>query len=175
MLITKAYLRQQRLMHRRNDSYGGASRKWAPTVAATIQALNPRTILDYGAGKCALREALGAEVLAGRKLKEYDPAVPELEKVPGGLFDLVVCIDVLEHIEPDCLDAVLNHLTSKTKGHALLTVHTGPAGKVLKDGRNAHLIQQPIEWWREQIGQRMDIQDAGMVASTAWLLCSRKG
>lgn len=174
MLISREYLRQQRALHRSNV-YGAASRKWAAVVAGAIELWQPRTILDYGAGKCALREALGPELLAGRKFKEYDPAVPELEKVPGGVFDLVVCIDVLEHIEPKCLDEVLNHLTSKTKTHAFLTVHTGPAGKTLKDGRNAHLIQKPIEWWRERIQARMDVIDTGMVATTAYLQCLRRG
>lgn len=174
MLITRQYLRLQRQLHR-SEVYGAASRKWAPQVAEVIERLQPRTILDYGAGKRALREALGPELLAGRKFKEYDPAVEEIEKCPGGLFDLVCCIDVLEHIEPACLDEVLNHLTSKTKGRAFLTVHTGPAGKTLKDGRNAHLIQQPIGWWRERIQARMNVVETGAVATTVWLLCERRG
>jgi hypothetical protein len=61
--------------------------------------------------------------------------------------DLLVCIDVLEHIEPDCLDAVLQHLASKCLHLAFITIHTGPAAKVLKDGRNAHLIQKNEDFW----------------------------
>jgi hypothetical protein len=175
MLITRDYLRQQRLLHRRNETYGAASRKWAPVVAELIGRLAPRSILDYGAGKRALREALGDEVLAGRKLREYDPAIEQIAKPPGGEFDLVVCIDVLEHIEPGCLDEVLNHITSKTGRAAFLTVHTGPAGKTLKDGRNAHLIQEPLLWWTEQMSRRMDIVETGVVKTTAWLLCNRRG
>ena len=45
------------------------------------------------------------------------------------------------------LDAVLADLNRVTKRCIFLTVATGPAVKVLDDGRNAHLIQQPMEWW----------------------------
>jgi hypothetical protein len=34
----------------------------------------------------------------------------------------------------------------------------GPALKTLPDGRNAHLIQEPVEWWLPKIMQRFDLQ-----------------
>lgn len=34
----------------------------------------------------------------------------------------------------------------------------GPAGKVLPDGRNAHLIQEPIAWWRERLERHLAIE-----------------
>ena len=37
------------------------------------------------------------------------------------------------------------------------TIHTGPAGKVLADGRNAHLIQQPSSWWLPKLCERFEI------------------
>ena len=63
---------------------------------------------------------------------------------PAGL---VCCIDVLEHIEPKLLDNVLKELARITNGLGFFTIHMGPAGKVLSDGRNAHLIQKPTSWW----------------------------
>lgn len=71
---------------------------------------------------------------------------------------MVACIDVLEHIEPDCLDNVLDHLCALTEGILFCSIDTGPAVKVLSDGRNAHLTQQPIEWWLPKIWERWDIQ-----------------
>ena len=71
---------------------------------------------------------------------------------------MVACIDVLEHIEPLYLDSVLDDLKRLAEGIAFLSVHTGPAIKVLSDGRNAHLIQQPMEWWLPKIWERFDIQ-----------------
>lgn len=33
----------------------------------------------------------------------------------------------------------------------------GPAGKVLSDGRNAHLIQKPTSWWLTRIVRRFEV------------------
>jgi hypothetical protein len=151
MLITPRYLRQQKELHR-NARYGAASKKFAPLVAELIIEHDPRSILDYGAGKGALKQALGPLVKA-RKFAQYDPAVWRYSVLPHGTFDMVCCIDVLEHIEPKCLDDVLKSLLAKTRLLLAVTIHTGPAGKSLPDGRNAHLIQWPAEKWQGKLGQ----------------------
>ena len=71
---------------------------------------------------------------------------------------MVACIDVLEHIEPQCLDSVLDHLAALTEGVAFLSIHTGPAVKVLSDGRNAHLTQEPMMWWLPKLWNRWELQ-----------------
>lgn len=147
MLITEGYRELQQELHQ-NARYGAASMKFADRVRGLIQACQAKTLLDYGAGKCLLRTAV-----AGVKVKEYDPCVPELSARPRGVFDLVCCLDVLEHIEPDCLDEVLADIASLTGGVAFMTIHTGPAGKFMSDGRNAHLIQKPIEWWEARLNK----------------------
>lgn len=71
---------------------------------------------------------------------------------------MVACIDVLEHIEPDYLEGVLSDLKRLCEGVAFLSIHTGPALKVLSDGRNAHLIQEPMMWWLPKLWERWDLQ-----------------
>jgi hypothetical protein len=61
--------------------------------------------------------------------------------------DVVVCNDVLEHVEPEHLDEVLKHMASLAKKAIVLTVATVPAVKTLADGRNAHLIVENARWW----------------------------
>lgn len=68
----------------------------------------------------------------------------------------MACIDVLEHIEPDCLDAVLDDMRRCTLNGIFLTIHCFPAGKTLPDGRNAHLIQQPTHWWLPKLCERWE-------------------
>lgn len=149
MLISDAYAAEQRLMHE-NERYGAASKKFAGQVAAIIRKRKPSSILDYGAGKQALAQALA---LAGEPtpITAYDPGIPEISDLPAGKFDLVCCIDVLEHVEPECLNDVLKALSEKTGVTAFITIHTGPAGKTLSDGRNAHLIQKPVRWWTKRL------------------------
>ena len=51
----------------------------------------------------------------------------------------MICTDVLEHIEPDCLQAVLGHLRQVSREYTFVNISTRAAVKSLHDGRNAHL------------------------------------
>ena len=154
--ISPAYLVEQQKLHQ-NPGYGVASVDLAPYVAAVIRSSGASSLGDYGAGKCRLQTALrdlGIEV----DYRPYDPAYPEY----GGpqRADLVTCVDVLEHVEPDCLPAVLRELSQITVRLGFFTVHTGPAVKHLSDGRNAHLIQRPMAWWLDNLSTYFDIVSA---------------
>jgi hypothetical protein len=166
MLITEGYRELQHEMHR-NARYGAASMKFAGKVRALIQKHKPESVLDYGAGKRLLRTAI-----RDVDLFEYDPCIPEIVHRPLGKFDLVCCLDVLEHVEPDCLDEVLADLVSLTGRVAFMTIHTGPAGKFMSDGRNAHLIQKPMAWWREALSRYFSKVDMAMEnETTITVLC----
>jgi hypothetical protein len=52
---------------------------------------------------------------------------------------------------------VLDDLKRVTDKYGFFTIHTGPAVKTLPDGRNAHLIQQPFDWWQPKIKERFEI------------------
>ena len=118
--------------------------------------LNIRSLSDYGAGKQNLMKTLNQQFGIKLDYRPYDPAFPEYgEPRPA---DLVCCIDVLEHIEPDLLDNVLDELQSITPRLGFFSIHTGPAIKVLSDGRNAHLIQKPSSWWLPRLCQRFEVQ-----------------
>lgn len=145
MLITEEYRKLNEELHATNDGYGRSGHKWADLVRQLIASTNANTVLDYGCGKKTLEQALGFEIA------NYDPAVPGLDATPEPA-DVVACTDVLEHIEEECLDEVLLDLQRCTKEIVLLVVATRPAKKTLADGRNAHLIQKPINWWLGVLG-----------------------
>jgi hypothetical protein len=153
VLISDDYRQQQEKLHE-NENYGVASVQYAPIVSEIVNTLEVQHLLDYGAGKCRLFQNLKAK--HAMKLQAYDPGVPKLASPPVPA-EMVACIDVLEHIEPELLDNVLDDLARLTEAVCFLTVHTGPAVKVLPDGRNAHLTQQPLEWWLPKIWERFDI------------------
>ncbi len=142
MLATPEYLKQQAELHA-TGQYGKASLAYGETVSQLVEATQSETLLDYG---CGSLRSLASVLNCNVQYQGYDPAVPAFAGDPDPA-DLVVCIDVLEHIEPDCLYEVLDHLRSKCLHMAFITIHTGPAFKVLSDGRNAHLIQQDEAWW----------------------------
>jgi hypothetical protein len=154
-LITPEYRAQQEHLHQ-TTNYGTASIGYAPLVSQIIERAEVTHLLDYGCGaKCNLARNL--KVPHKITYQAYDPAVPEFASAPAPA-QMVACIDVLEHIEPQCLKAVLDDLKALTEGIVFLTIHTGPAVKTLTDGRNAHLTQKPLTWWLPKLWKRWDLQ-----------------
>lgn len=145
--ISDAYVAQLRELHER-DAWGGGAFKHAEAIRYLTKKVQARTILDYGCGPGTLKTEL-ANIAPQLDVREYDPAVPGKDGLPEPA-DIVACIDVLEHIEPDRLDAVLQHLYDLTIKAAYFYIATRPAQKRLPDGRNAHLIIDNESWWYDQ-------------------------
>lgn len=144
MLISDSYRALNRALHGARQGYGTSGDQWRDDVLAMI---GKGTILDYGCGKNPLR-------IEGAKL--YDPAIKGIDKPPEPA-DYVICTDVLEHVEPEYIDAVIEDLRRVTRKSLFLTVCTRPADKCLADGRNAHLIQKSASWWGEKVGKLFKI------------------
>lgn len=156
-LISESYREQNRKLHEEKGSYGAGhqTRQWYQMIAHIAGKMNAVSILDYGAGK-----GMFAQAYPHLMVEQYDPAIPGFDTPPEP-HDLVICLDVLEHIEPELLDNVLDDLQRCTKKAAFLTVNMWPARKVLPDGRNAHLIQKPVDWWIPKLIARWDMRNFG--------------
>ena len=102
-------------------------------------------------------------------IDRYDPAIPKWSEVPDP-HEMVACIDVLEHIEPEFLDDVLDDLKRLTIRLGFFSIHTGPAVKTLSDGRNAHLIQEPPKWWLPKIMDRFELRSFSNVDNGFWVI-----
>jgi len=165
-MISEEYRKEQEKLHK-NPDYGVASVSYAPFVSQIIDQMNIKDMLDYGAGKGRLGKNL--DVNHTVSISHYDPAIPEWSGKPEP-HEFVTCIDVLEHIEPEHLDEVLDDLDRVTLSAGLFTIHTGPAVKTLSDGRNAHLIQKPVEWWLPKIMERFALKSMSVVPNGFWVL-----
>jgi hypothetical protein len=173
--ISDDYLRLQTELHR-NPNYGVASLTFAPIVANVIKELHVRTLADYGAGKQNLLVGLKKAGVSLDAYYPYDPVFPAYG--PPKSADLVCCIDVLEHIEPVKLDNVLEELARITTRFGFYSIHMGPAVKVLADGRNAHLIQQPASWWLPRLSEHFEVihlQRHQMMGFGIWVIVEPKG
>lgn len=171
-LITEDYRKMQQELHR-NPNYGVASVSYAPLVAQVMEATGISEMLDYGAGKGRLGQTLDDMYENPLIIHHYDPAIPEWSAPPAPCR-LVACIDVLEHIEPDLLDNVLDDLKRVTAHVGVFTVHTGPAAKVLLDGRNAHLIQKPSSWWLPKFLERFELATFNRMQMGFYVVVERK-
>ncbi len=149
-LISPAYRDEQRFLHARPRGYGGKGDKWAPAVADLVRQFDASSVLDYGCGQGSLKTALRGLVSSVVRIDEYDPAVSGKDAAPE-FADLVVCTDVLEHVEPPKLSTVLKHLDVLARKAIFLVVATRPSNKTLRDGRNAHLMVESPDWWGERL------------------------
>jgi hypothetical protein len=148
------YREQLRRMHA-TSKWGSKGNRHAGEVEKLIRLahtwkggpLEKVTVLDYGCGRGSL-----AEALKPHRCQQYDPGIPGRDVLPKP-SDVVVCTDVLEHVEPDKLESVLDHLARLTARAAYIVIATRPANAVLPDGRNAHLIVETPEWWLERLEQ----------------------
>lgn len=147
-LITPEYLELQREMHARPRGYGGGGWKHAVELARLAGSLQARSILDYGCGEGTLKKAFEGSPI---NVYEYDPAIPGKATRPNTPADIVVCTDVMEHVEPQFIDAVLADLRALTRKLAYICIATRPANKFLADGRNAHLTVRPAAWWADRV------------------------
>ena len=144
MLISPSYQAQQEKLHQTRN-YGTTAEKYGATISEMVNMMGVKEVLDYGCG--SLRSLMRTFKPDHEcKVQCYDPGVPEYAELPKPA-EMVVSIDVLEHIEPEYIEDVLDHLEELTQKVLFATVHLGPASKKLSDGRNAHLIQKPQEWW----------------------------
>lgn len=149
-MISEQYRKLNQDLHADNPNYGISGCKYASQVMALATSLQTQDVLDYGCGKSTLANNIPF------KIKQYDPAIPKYASLPEAA-DMVVCTDVLEHIEPEMIGEVLDHLKSLVKKRGLFVIATRPAKKTLSDGRNAHLIVENARWWLNALWDKFDI------------------
>lgn len=137
-LISEEYRALNTQLHEENEVYGVGGHRWGGHLVACLKATNSGSVLDYGCGKQTLNDAFPDLDVTG-----YDPCIEGLDAPPIA-HDFVICTDVLEHIEEDCIDTVLAHIRHLAIKGVLLVVNFIPARKFLSDGRNAHILQRPV-------------------------------
>ena len=128
---------------------------FADLIKIIIKKNSLSTLLDYGSGK---GNRYYNKSIYGKKmyppLKDYwkikptlfDPGVP-YKKPKNKIFDIVISIDVLEHIPFQDLNWVIEEIFSFAKKIVFLNIACYPANKLLPNGQNAHVSIFPPLWW----------------------------
>jgi 2-polyprenyl-3-methyl-5-hydroxy-6-metoxy-1,4-benzoquinol methylase len=130
-----------------------AGKAYIPLLTNIYLEYDCKSILDYGCGKGRL-----SQMRPNLPVRNYDPAIEKFSAAPEPA-DLVICLDVMEHIEPECLGSVLENLRELIKRVGLISVSTRIAKKQLPDGRNAHLIVEEPEWWLPKFLKHFRMQE----------------
>ena len=155
-------------LHENSDKYGNSQSylkkgtfKYHLTIPQALESSSKiekiTSLLDYGCGKGGLLNALSDSKKRGIIVDGYDPAVPEYSDEPSHKYDIITCIDVLEHLSRDNLRCTLEKISHLTTKYFFFCIDLVPASKKLVDGRNAHTLIAPPEWWCQQIKQTFQI------------------
>ena len=145
-----------------NNAYDGKSTIiFAPLVKNIIKQNNIKSMLDYGCGKGFYYEnAVNISGINNKNLREfwdinidiYDPCYEKHDYLDEKKsYDLVICIDVLEHIPAIDIDWVLDNIFNKSKKYVFINVACYPAIALLPNGKNAHININSPKWWHKKI------------------------
>ena len=165
-MANHSHIEQSRILHNINKNFGAAESyskeneiKKLLNIPEAITSCNKNTnhsinsVLDYGTGKGGLIQLIKTNCPALSKVEGFDPAVKEYSKIPTGAYDLITCIDVLEHIDRDSVTNTLQTIKKVTNKYFFYSIDLVPAKKRLTDGRNAHILIAPPEWWSHLISE----------------------
>lgn len=146
-MISGNYKKQLQQIH--ETSPFGKRAKIPKYLEDFISKTNPSSIVDFGCGKGRLVEKL-KECYPQKIISGYDPGNTAYDvSLDNKFYDLLISTDVLEHVEPEYIDQTLEYLKSKSQ-YIYHLIALSPAKLILPDGRNAHLIQESKEWWRDK-------------------------
>ena len=153
-MYTAEYAEQQRIMHAdKEQPYGVVGHNYATTIRDLWARTGQGSVLDYGAGKGTLAQAIPVVPIVN-----YDPFIPEWSHRPEGKFDLVVCTDVMEHVEPAYTLSVLDDIRQFSANLCFFQIALKVAKKTLPDGRNAHINLQTAGTWLDLINARWNVR-----------------
>jgi len=113
-----------------------------------------KKILDYGCGKAQFHHLLfnnhktpGAPNV---DITGYDPAYLPFAKRPEGKYDMIICTDVLQHVQEDKVEEVLADIF-QFSDNVFLTITCYDATQVLLNGKNAHYTVKHPDWWKKKL------------------------
>jgi len=157
-----------RRLHAEMPDYGNAGDQFVPVVTQLIDRLGFRSVLDFGCGKGrfvhVLRQHLAMR--GGIIVEGFDPAVPGYD-AEAGPADLVTCFDVLDQVDPSCLDATLAYISGLTRSTALFALLSEavlpgvPTAGLQVKRTDRCMPGRAAELWATAIGRHFDIYDRG--------------
>ena len=166
--MENSFVEASKQLHNDNKKYGAASEysnpksmKFGLTIPTAIKAAQNicpiQSLLDHGTGQGGLISTLTQEKNLQINAQGYDPGVPIFSEKPTSKYDIVTSIDVLEHIGKPFIRSTLQEISGLTNKFFFFCIDLLPASKKTSDGRNAHFLIAPSEWWITQIKNEFNI------------------
>ena len=148
-------------LHAASDKYGASSNYFKPNTMKSLLTIEKalsqakkveaiKSLLDHGTGQGGLVQLIKNNHHLKIRAHGFDPCVAQFSKKPSQKFGIVSSIDVIEHISKENLSNTLLEISELTGKFFFFCIDLLPAPKKLLDGRNAHILLAPPEWWVQQ-------------------------
>jgi hypothetical protein len=131
-------------MHSTRFYGASATELYLDLVLQIVKEFKPKSILDFGCGRSDMVAHFWRD--GERRIARYDPAIPLYKVIPEGEFDLLLCLDVMEHIPISGVDRVLTDMRAKSDT-AVFAISTKLARAKLPDGSNSHVTLLTNNEW----------------------------
>ena len=127
-----------------------------------IEDYNCKSLLDYGCGKAELykeNHELGKKITSKpidkfwniKELTCYDPGVEKFSKIPEGTYDIVLAVDVMEHLPTQDLEWIIDNIMGYADKAVFINIACYEALKTFPNGKNLHISVHKPDWWIELI------------------------
>ena len=137
---------------------GGSLAPHLIQIRHLLKETGSRSVLDYGSGKASKYSARDIKIDGqtfpslqaywdAESIVCYDPAYEPFSRLPEGVFDSVVCTDVLEHIPESDVSWILEEQFRYAARVVFGNIACYAAAKRLPNGENAHCTIKPSDWW----------------------------
>jgi hypothetical protein len=149
-----SWLQRHRDTHSRHPEFGTHRHPYLHDlireIATELTAGERPTMLDYGCGKGAFLREMS---LSGcfRFARGYDPATTAFKQRPSQVYDLVVCLDVLDQTEDEFVEPIIEDVAQFVGRFAVFDVIT------VQTPALSHLNPRSAATWKEIIGRHMSI------------------
>jgi hypothetical protein len=110
------------------------------------------SLLDYGCGKGVFLRAMAATGLF-RFVRGFDPAIAAFKARPAQSYDMVICLDVLDQLEPEFVEPLIRDVAQFAGQVALFDVITVQTPEL------AHLNPRSPAAWQEIICRHMPVTE----------------
>tara|TARA_X000000368_G_scaffold414855_1_gene405482 strand:- start:1138 stop:1812 length:675 start_codon:yes stop_codon:yes gene_type:complete len=144
------------------DAYhGGSTREFAKVIKKIIEKNQIKNMLDYGCGKGFFYD--NSFYLKDEKIEPlkkfwnididlYDPCYKKYSHLSTDkIYDLIICIDVLEHVPRQDINWLLNKIFAISKKYVFINLACYYSNALLPDGSNAHINVNDKNWWFDKI------------------------
>lgn len=158
--MTEELIEQYKQLHNEDPkAFSGTSTlQYAVYIGTKINRLRKKNynltqLLDYGCGQAIQYRTCNLDKLWDVKVDLYDPGVERYKTKPliTEKYNIVLCSDVLEHLEEKEIDDMMIELNSYATHFVFVSIALFPARRNLPDGRNAHTCLKPQGWWISKV------------------------